>query len=126
MIAAVSEKTRLRPALIHAVVQAESAYNPDAISKAGAMGLMQLMPATARRYGVSNRRDPKQNLSGGSRLLRDLLMKYDYDLKLALAAYNAGEGAVKRYGNKIPPYPETQNYVKKVISFMEKNRSLSM
>jgi len=126
LIERISEKTRIKPELIHAVVQAESAYNPDAVSSAGAMGLMQLMPATAKRYGVPDRRDPEQNLKGGSWYLRDLLVKYGYNLKLALAAYNAGENAVKRYGNKIPPYPETQNYVRKVISFMEKNKSITI
>jgi soluble lytic murein transglycosylase-like protein len=109
--------TRLRPALIHAVVRAESAYRSDAVSSKGAMGLMQLMPATAQRYGVSDRSDPAQNLRGGSEYLRDLLVMFENDLQLALAAYNAGENAVIRYGRRIPPYPETQNYVRKVIGF---------
>ena len=109
--------TRLRPALIHAVVRAESAYRSDALSSKGAMGLMQLMPATAKRYGVNDRSDPAQNLRGGSEYLRDLLVMFENDLQLALAAYNAGENAVIRYGRKIPPYPETQNYVRKVIGF---------
>jgi len=110
-------RSRLRPALIHAVVRAESAYRSDAISSAGAVGLMQLMPATAERYGVSDREDPAQNLRGGTEYLRDLLEMFDNDLRLALAAYNAGENAVIRYGNKIPPYEETQGYVRKVIRF---------
>ena len=109
--------TRLRPALIHAVVRAESAYRSDALSSKGAMGLMQLMPATAKRYGVNDRSDPAQNLRGGSEYLRDLLVMFENDLQLALAAYNAGENAVIRYGRQIPPYPETQNYVRKVIGF---------
>ena len=109
--------TRLRPALIHAVVRAESAYRSDAVSSKGAMGLMQLMPATAQRYGVSDRSDPAQNLRGGSEYLRDLLVMFENDLQLALAAYNAGENAVIRYGRRIPPYAETQNYVRKVIGF---------
>ena len=109
--------TRLRPALIHAVVRAESAYRSDAVSSKGAMGLMQLMPATAKRYGVNDRSDPAQNLRGGSEYLRDLLVMFENDLQLALAAYNAGENAVIRYGRQIPPYPETQDYVRKVIGF---------
>jgi soluble lytic murein transglycosylase-like protein len=82
---------------------------------------MQLMPGTAERYGVSDAYDPRQNLRGGARYLKDLLALFKYDLKLALAAYNAGEGAVKKYGNEIPPYPETQNYVKKVMGHYRKN-----
>ena len=101
--------------LIHAVIQTESYYNPVIKSKAGAVGLMQLMPATAERFGVSNRKDPAQNINAGTRYLKILLKMFNNDLTLALAAYNSGEGTVKRYGNKIPPYPETQNYVKKVI-----------
>jgi soluble lytic murein transglycosylase-like protein len=108
---------RLRPTLIHAVVRAESAYRADAISSKGAVGLMQLMPGTAERYGVADRYDPKQNLQGGSAYLSDLLEMFDDDLQLALAAYNAGENAVMRYGNQIPPYRETQGYVRKVIRF---------
>jgi soluble lytic murein transglycosylase-like protein len=109
--------SRLRPALIHAVVRAESAYRANAVSSKGAVGLMQLMPGTAERYGVSNRRDPAQNLRGGSTYLRDLLEMFDNDLQLALAAYNAGENAVIRYGRQIPPYAETQDYVRKVLRF---------
>ena len=107
----------LPKSLLDAVITAESAFDPNAISKAGAVGLMQLMPETARRYGVSNRRNPAANVKGGTRYLRDLLLMFDNKLYLALAAYNAGEGAVKRHGNKIPPYKETQNYVKKVIAY---------
>jgi soluble lytic murein transglycosylase-like protein len=110
-------RSQLRPALIHAVIRAESAYRSDAVSSAGAVGLMQLMPATAERYGVSDRQDPEQNLRGGTEYLRDLLEMFDNDLQLALAAYNAGENAVIRYGYKIPPYEETQGYVRKVIRF---------
>lgn len=109
--------SRLRPALIHAVVRAESAYRADAVSSKGAVGLMQLMPATAERYGVGDRYDPAQNLQGGSAYLSDLLEMFENDLQLALAAYNAGENAVIRYGNQIPPYQETQGYVRKVIRF---------
>jgi soluble lytic murein transglycosylase-like protein len=117
MIRKVARQAKVSPELLHAVVQAESAYNPKAKSHAGAMGLMQLMPATAERYGVANAWDPNQNLSGGARYLRDLLDMFNNNLRLALAAYNAGEGAVKKYGNRIPPYPETRNYVTKVIDF---------
>jgi len=116
-------ESRLRPALIHAVVRAESAYRHDAVSSKGAVGLMQLMPATAQRYGVNNRTDPAQNLRGGSEYLRDLLQMFDNDLQLALAAYNAGENAVIRYGNRIPPYAETQGYVRKVIRFFNAMKS---
>jgi soluble lytic murein transglycosylase-like protein len=84
------------------------------------------MPATARRYGVIDSRDPRANLEGGARYLRDLLTLYRNNLKLALAAYNAGENAVKKYGNKIPPYPETQKYVKRVIGFYLQNRKQSL
>ncbi|MDO9425194.1 MAG: lytic transglycosylase domain-containing protein [Methylobacter sp.] len=102
--------------LVHAVIQAESAYNAGAISTAGAVGLMQLMPDTARRYGVVNRNDPVQNIDGGTHYLKDLLRMFDSNLDLAVAAYNAGEGAVMKYNNSIPPYPETRNYVKTVMA----------
>ncbi len=122
MIDDVARKSRLYPELLHAVVKAESAYDPNAVSRAGAIGLMQLMPHTASRFGVADRRDPKSNLEGGARYLRKLLTKYNNNIKLALAAYNAGEKTVKKYGNEIPPYPETQNYVKKVLGFFKQNR----
>ncbi len=125
MITAAARRLNLRPELLHAVVRAESAYDPRAISRAGAVGLMQLMPGTAQRYGVSERGryDPKQNLKAGSRYLKDLLQEFKYDLRLALAAYNAGENAVKKYGNTIPPYPETQRYVRKVLTFYNQGRA---
>jgi len=119
-----ADRYRLPQSLLHAVVTAESAYDADAISRAGAVGLMQLMPATAERYGVSNRRNPFDNLDGGTRYLRDLLKQFDNNLVLALAAYNAGEGAVKKYGNQVPPYKETRNYVNKVIAYYKKYRKL--
>jgi soluble lytic murein transglycosylase-like protein len=109
-------KNGVEERLVHAVIQTESAYNPSAVSRAGAVGLMQLMPGTARRYGVTNRTDPVQNVNGGTRYLRDLLDMFNYNLGLAVAAYNAGEGAVMKYNNSIPPYPETQNYVRQVLS----------
>lgn len=121
LIDAVASRTQLEPALLHAVVRAESAYDPRALSRKGAQGLMQLMPATARRYGVTDSWDAEQNLDGGARYLRDLLAMFENDLRLALAAYNAGENAVKKYGNQIPPYPETQDYVKKVIRFFQRS-----
>lgn len=103
--------------LVHAVVAAESAYDANAVSRTGAVGLMQLMPETAKRYGVGNRRNPVANLNGGTRYLRDLLRKFNNNLKLALAAYNAGENAVARYGNRIPPFEETREYVARVITY---------
>jgi len=114
-----AEKAReyaLSDALLHAVVTAESAYDPDALSSAGAVGLMQLMPATAARFGVTNRNNPRANVDAGSRYLKELLALFDDDLKLALAAYNAGENAVLRHGRRIPPYPETRAYVDKVLA----------
>ncbi len=113
----------LSVALVHSVISAESCYDPKAISRAGAVGLMQLMPGTARRYGVDDRYDPAQNLNGGTRYLRDLLNMFRGDLKLALAAYNAGENVVIRYGFAIPPYPETQQYVGKVLQNYNQNLS---
>lgn len=121
LISEVAKLYRLETALVHAVVAAESAYDPNAVSVAGAVGLMQLMPQTAQRYGVKNRRDPHQNVLGGVRYLRDLLLQFN-ELSLALAAYNAGEKAVVKYGHRIPPYPETQDYVRKVLNYYQKNR----
>jgi soluble lytic murein transglycosylase-like protein len=108
--------------LLHAVIQAESAYNPEAVSPAGAVGLMQLMPDTAMRYGVKveDRTNPAESIKGGARYLRDLLKMFDSNLSLAVAGYNAGEGAVKKYNNSIPPYPETQNYVAQVLAFYQR------
>jgi len=114
-ISSAARRYTLSPDLISAVIHTESYYNPTAISRAGAVGLMQLMPATAQRYDVYNRKNPQQNIDGGVRYLKDLIKMFDNDIKLALAAYNAGENTVKRYGYKIPPYPETQKYVTKVL-----------
>jgi soluble lytic murein transglycosylase-like protein len=99
--------------LVHSVIRAESNYNPQAVSNKGAMGMMQLIPATARRFGVLNPFDPKQNVEGGVRYLRFLLDYYKNDYKKAIAAYNAGEGAVDQYRG-IPPFTETRNYVTQV------------
>ncbi len=105
----------LDKALVRAIIQTESAFNVHATSVKGARGLMQLMPETAARYGVRDIFDPEQNIWGGTRYFRDLLVQFNQELPLALAAYNAGENAVIRHGG-IPPYPETQNYVKKVMT----------
>lgn len=102
-------------ALIRAVITVESGYNPSAVSRAGAVGLMQLMPETARRYNVTDSRNPEQNIHGGTQYLGDLMRMFDNRLPLVLAAYNAGEKAVMKYGNRIPPYAETVAYVPKVL-----------
>jgi soluble lytic murein transglycosylase-like protein len=117
MIEQIAQETGLKAELLHAVIRAESAYDPGALSPAGAGGLMQLMPGTADRYGVRDRFDPAQNLRGGARYLRDLLQMFDRNLQLALAGYNAGENAVIQYDRTIPPYAETQQYVKRVLQY---------
>jgi soluble lytic murein transglycosylase-like protein len=123
LIERVAQQHRVWPELLHAVIRAESAYRADALSHAGACGLMQLMPATADRFHVNNIWDPAENIQGGARYLRFLLDLFENDLQLTLAAYNAGENAVKQYGNTIPPYPETQNYVRKVLQFLHQERT---
>lgn len=112
--------------LVHAVITAESGYNARALSRAGAQGLMQLMPDTARRYGVQNSWDPADNINGGVKYLRDLIRMFEGNLELAVAAYNAGENAVIRHGRKIPPYAETVHYVPKVLAFYKKFQTRSM
>jgi soluble lytic murein transglycosylase-like protein len=113
MIREVSARYRVDPALVRAVMQTESNWNSSAVSRKGALGLMQLVPGTAQQLGVNNAFDPKQNLDGGVRYLHMLLERYNGDLDRALAAYNAGPGAVDRAGG-IPQYRETRNYVQKV------------
>ncbi|HUQ29348.1 MAG TPA: lytic transglycosylase domain-containing protein [Usitatibacter sp.] len=103
--------------LVHAVISAESGYDRYAVSRTGAMGLMQLMPDTARRYGVQNMMDPAENIHGGVRYLRDLLSMFKGRVDLAVAAYNAGENAVIRAGHRVPNYAETRHYVPKVLGF---------
>ena len=110
---------RVRPELVRAVIQAESAFNPNARSVKGAMGLMQLMPATAAEYGVVDAYDPHENIRGGVAYLRTLLTRYNGDEELALAAYNAGPGAVEKYGNAVPPYRETRSYVGRITSSLK-------
>ena len=117
IIASAARLNGLDAKLVHAVIRAESGYNEKAISSRGAVGLMQLIPATAQRYGVTNSYDATENISGGTRYLRDLLKMFNGNVELALAGYNAGENAVIRAGNRIPPYPETMAYVPKVLNF---------
>lgn len=115
MVDTASREYDLSPELLHAVITVESAYNNRAVSPAGAMGLMQLMPETAARYGVKDAFNAVENIRGGSHYLRDLMDLFQGNLKLVLAAYNAGEGAVQKYGLTIPPYRETRNYVRRVL-----------
>jgi len=112
-----AQKYDLPVNLIKSVIRAESNFHVKAVSHAGAQGLMQLMPATARELGVKNPFNIEENIDGGSRYLRKMLDSFGGDLKLALAAYNAGPEAVKKYGGKVPPFRETQQYVKRVLRF---------
>jgi soluble lytic murein transglycosylase-like protein len=114
----------LPPELLHSVIQVESNYNPYAVSSKGALGIMQLIPATARRFGVSDVFDPAENMEGGARYLQYLLALFNGDYPLALAAYNAGENAVAKYG-AVPPYPETRTYLKLVAKRLEEAQKAS-
>ena len=114
MIISAAMRHQVEPLLLYSVMCQESAFKGRATSNKGARGLMQLMPATAARFGVKNIFDPEQNIHAGAQYLRFLLDTFNNDVSLALAGYNAGEGAVKKYGYSVPPYPETMNYVKKI------------
>ena len=114
-----ADVTGIEPALIHAVIAVESKHNPHAQSGKGAYGLMQLMPETSRRFNVQDRNNPKQNILAGAKYLRELLTLFNGDLKLSLAAYNAGPAAVQRFGGKIPPFKETIHYVPRVLKYYQ-------
>ena len=115
LVDTIAPSSGLEPQLLLAVISAESGFRAKAVSPKGAQGLMQLMPATARRLGVTDSFDPEQNVRGGARYLTELLRMFNDDMRLALAAYNAGENAVLRHGRAIPPYPETRQYVARVM-----------
>ncbi len=119
VVESIAAQHSLPPQLIHAVIKTESNYNTHAISSKGALGLMQLIPSTAQRFGVLHVFDPVENIQGGARYLRYLLTLYNNNYPLALAAYNAGEAAVAKY-NGIPPYPETVNYIAEVQNYLQK------
>ena len=121
LIVAAARQEKIPPGLLSAVVEVESGFQPRAVSRAGARGLTQLMPGTARSLGVTDSFDPWQNLVGGARFLRGLIDRYPGNLSLAVAAYNAGPGAVDAAGGQIPPYAETQKYVRLVLAAYQRN-----
>jgi soluble lytic murein transglycosylase-like protein len=120
VIRGAAKAATIQAALVRAVIVVESGFNPRAVSKKGAIGLMQLAPATAKRYGVKNIYDPEQNVRAGAHYLSDLLARFDSNLELALAAYNAGEEAVERYGRRVPPFRETLAYVPSVMKVYQR------
>ncbi len=122
MVDRIAQESGVEAPLVHSVIQAESNYNPSAVSNKGAQGIMQLIPSTARRFGVNDAFDPEENIAGGVKYLRFLLDYYQGDYTKAIAAYNAGEGAVDKY-NGVPPYAETQGYVKNVAKNLTAQRS---
>lgn len=126
VVAEIARTYGLDRALLHAVISVESRYVANAVSKKGAAGLMQLMPRTAKRYGVADSFDPVQNLHGGAKYLRYLLKIFNNDMSLVLAAYNAGESAVIKHGNRIPPFRETESYVPRVLAFYRMYQSESI
>jgi len=121
----VAQSHGLNPALLKAIIEVESGFNANAVSPKGAVGLMQVMPATAARYGRFNLYSPEQNIDVGARYLRDLLAMFDGNIRLAVAAYNAGENAVIRHGRRIPPYQETIKYVPMVLERYDRFRAAS-
>jgi len=123
VVARAAREQDIDQALLKAVITVESGYDPKAVSSAGAVGLMQLMPRTAQRYGVTDRYDPVENVHAGAHYLHDLIRRFDDNLPLALAAYNAGEEAVVHYGNRIPPFRETRRYVPLVMDLYRRFRA---
>lgn len=119
LVQEIARQHRIDPALLHAVISVESGYAPSALSNKGAMGLMQVMPATGARFGITDLNNPRANITAGAKYLKFLMALFKQDLPLVLAAYNAGEGAVQQYRNSIPPYPETRNYVAKVLAIYQ-------
>lgn len=120
VITGAAKAATIQASLVRAVIVVESGFNPRAVSKKGAIGLMQLAPATAKRYGVKNIYDPEENVRAGARYLSDLLTRFNSNLELALAAYNAGEEAVERYGRHVPPFRETLAYVPSVMKVYQR------
>jgi len=124
VVQSASDRYRLDPDLVNSVIHAESGFNPNATSRKGAQGLMQLMPQTASKLGVSNRLDPQENVEAGTRYLRELLEMYNFDLVKALAAYNAGPGRVQQYGG-VPPYRETRAYVSRIVKDFNRKKTIA-